>query len=48
MQSTLSEKVQNLVRDNKLNKWFISRAQEFQQFILGQKWLGCLTLIVDV
>jgi hypothetical protein len=30
----LGEKVQNLVRNNKLQKWFISPTQDFQQLIL--------------
>ena len=41
--------VQNLVRNNKLKKWFRSPTQDFQQLILGQTlWSGCLTLIEDV
>jgi hypothetical protein len=34
MESTLGEKVQNLVRNNKRKKWFLSPTQDFQQLIL--------------
>jgi len=34
--TTLSEKVQNLVRNNKLKKWFLSPTQDFHQLIMGQ------------
>jgi hypothetical protein len=48
IESTLSEKVQNLVRNNKLKKWVLSQTQDFQQLILGQTlWSGYLTLIED-
>jgi hypothetical protein len=41
--------VQNLARNNKLKKWFLSPSQDFQQLTLGQTlWPGCLTLIVDL
>jgi hypothetical protein len=49
IESALSEKVQNLVRNNKLKKWFLSPTQDFQQLILGQTlWSGYLTFIKDV
>ena len=40
--------MQNLVRSNKLRKWFLSPTQDFQQLILGQTWSECLTLVEDV
>jgi hypothetical protein len=49
----LREKVQNLVRNNKLKKWFLSPTQHFQQLIVGQTLLsGCppqnVLAVVDV
>ena len=49
IESTLSEKVQNPVRNNRIKKLFLSPNQDFQQLISGQtSWSGCLTLIEDV
>jgi hypothetical protein len=45
IESTLSKKVQNMVRNNKLKKRFLSQTQDFQQLILRKTlWSGCLTI----